>query len=239
MAGPAFVSVRRRERLLRRRSAGRFAGGTFGVPPHRTVNLINLDVLYGLSNRLSLDLTVPFAVGSAVVAGRTISGVDIPQLFQFDASGLGDMSLQAEYWLSNPAIPSRVTGSVGMGIKAPTGADDVRTTFPSGDQGPVDESAQLGTGGWELLLRAQGAAQIHGPLWAYGSGLLRLEPQRAHRCLELLVRFERTPTPIRGVWEPPTSFRSTLSAPGTTPSRMMRVSSSAWAAASTGSPSRT
>ena len=35
---------------------------------------------------------------------------------------------------------------------------------------PVDESAQLGTGGWEFLLRAQGAAQIHGPLFAYGSG---------------------------------------------------------------------
>ncbi len=40
------------------------------------------------------------------------------------------MSLQAEYWLSNPAIPSRVTGSVGMGIKAPTGADDVQHDLP-------------------------------------------------------------------------------------------------------------
>ena len=94
------------------------------------MNLINLDVLYGLSDRLSLDLTLPFAVGSAVVAHASILRADSHQLFQFDASGLGDMSLQAEYWLSNPAIPSRVTGSVGLGFKAPTGADDVRTTFP-------------------------------------------------------------------------------------------------------------
>ncbi len=99
------------------------------------MNLINFDVIYGLSNRLSLDLTVPFAVGSAAVELPSSSGPTSHQLFQFDASGLGDMSLQAEYWLSNPAIPSRVTGSVGMGIKAPTGADDVSTTFPSGDHG--------------------------------------------------------------------------------------------------------
>ena len=64
------------------------------------------------------------------------------------------MSLQAEYWLSNPATPSRVTGSVGLGFKAPTGSDDVQGTLfaPGGDvQLPIDESAQLGNGGWELF----------------------------------------------------------------------------------------
>ncbi len=141
-----------------------------GVPPHRTVNLINLDVLYGLSNRLSVDLTVPFSVGSAVVMMESPNG---PRLGHFAASGLGDVSLQAEYWLSNPAIPSRVTGSVGLGVKAPTGADDVQRTLSTEDGdivGPIDESAQLGTGGWDILLRAQGTAHIDGPFFAYASG---------------------------------------------------------------------
>lgn len=141
-----------------------------GVPPVRTVNLINVDVLYGLSNRVSLDLTVPFAVGSAAVMQGP---AESRTLHQFQASGLGDVSLQAEYWLSNPAMPSRVTGSVGLGIKAPTGSDNVQGTVgtPNGDvQGPIDEAAQLGTGGWEVLLRAQGTARIAGPLFGYGSG---------------------------------------------------------------------
>ena len=92
----------------------------FGVPPHRTVNLINLDVLYGISNRLSLDLTVPFVIGSAAVAIN-----EAHDLFKFKASGLGDLSLQAEYWLSDPAIPSRVTGL--RGPRFP-GADRATTT---------------------------------------------------------------------------------------------------------------
>lgn len=84
------------------------AAGPAGIPPHRVVSLLNLDVLYGVTNRFSLDLTVPFAVGSAVVGSS-----------EFKASGLGDVSLQAEYWLSNPAMPSRVTGSVGLGLESP------------------------------------------------------------------------------------------------------------------------
>ena len=125
-------------------------------------------MLYGITNRLSLDLTVPFAVGSADVA---LGSKDSYQIYHSQASGLGDMTLQAEYWLSDPAIPSRVTGSVGLGFKAPTGDDNVQATLPStGSLVPIDESAQLGTGGWEIILRAQGTAQIHGPLFAYASG---------------------------------------------------------------------
>jgi hypothetical protein len=44
----------------------------FGTPPHRIVNLINLDVLYGVSNRLSLDLTVPFVIGGAKRPGSAM-----------------------------------------------------------------------------------------------------------------------------------------------------------------------
>jgi len=148
------------------------AAAPFGTPPHRIVHLINVDVLYGLSNRLSLDVTVPFAIGSAIVPAGPA------EVREYHASGLGDVSLQAEYWLSDPAIPSRVTGSVGVGFLAPTGRDDV--TFspdPGSGERPVDESAQLGTGGWAILLRAQGTAQIEGPLFAYASGYYGLSLQ--------------------------------------------------------------
>jgi len=132
------------------------------------VSLINLDLVYGLNYRLSFDLTVPFAVGSAAVA------IESPnQIHTFRAGGLGDMAFQAEYWLSDPAVPSRVQGSVGLGFQAPTGSDRVEGTVGS-ERGPLDESAQLGTGGWNLLLNAQGTAQIAGPWFAYGSGFYGL-----------------------------------------------------------------
>jgi hypothetical protein len=138
----------------------------YGTPPRRRVSIYDLDVLYGVSNRLSLDLTVPFLSGySAVVQGSPASH----RLYEYRAGGLGDVSFQGEYWLTDPLKPTKVSGSVGLGFKAPTGADDVTGLTPTGEA-PLDENTQLGNGGWELLLRAQGSAQLWGPFFAYASG---------------------------------------------------------------------
>ena len=154
----------------------------FGIPPQRIVSLINLDVLYGLSDRLSLELTIPFAIGSAAVA--VPAGEDSHQIYRYRASGLGDVTLQAEYWLSDPAAPSRVTGSIGLGFKAPTGVDSAQATAPGEDSpAPIDESAQLGTGGWEIILRAQGTARLKGSLFAYASGYYGLTVEEHTKVL--------------------------------------------------------
>jgi hypothetical protein len=131
------------------------------------VSILALDVLYGLSNRVSLDLTVPYLIGS----GGLVQGDG--QFHTYRASGIGDLALQAEYWLSDPTKPSTFSGSVDVGIKAPTGSDDVKGGFysPTGTvTQPIDEAFQLGNGGWELLLRAQGTARLGGPFFAYASG---------------------------------------------------------------------
>ena len=110
-----------------------------GFPPQRKVNLFNLDVAYGLSNRLTLDLTVPFSSGSGAVMMGT---PDSHRYYEFRAGGLGDVSLSGEYWLSDPREASRVQGSVGLGFNAPTGSDTVKGTVyaPGGDQQqPMDE----------------------------------------------------------------------------------------------------
>ncbi len=138
----------------------------YGTPPLRRVSIFDLDVLYGVTNRLSLDLTVPFLSGySAVVQGSLASH----RLYEYRAGGLGDVSFQGEYWLTNPLNPSKVSGSVGLGFKAPTGSDSITGPSPTGEA-PLDENTQLGNGGWELLLRAQGTAQLGGPFVAYASG---------------------------------------------------------------------
>lgn len=146
------------------------AAGPFGEPPRRRVNQFNLDVGYGLSNRVNLDLTVPF---SSNRAGNQEGTAQSHKFYEYHTSGLGDISLEAEYWLSDPTKPSSVTGSVGLGVLAPTGSDSESGKFfsPSGDvNGPIDETIQLGNGGWALLLRAQGTVRLGGPFYAYASG---------------------------------------------------------------------
>jgi hypothetical protein len=137
-----------------------------GQPPVRTLNIWALDVLYGVSNRVTLDLTVPFLSGSGGFYDPNFSG----EFFGFSEGGVGDIALQAEYWLTDPAIPSRISGSVSVGIKAPTGADARQGTYANGAVVPIDETFQMGNGGWELLFRAQGQAPISGPFSAYASG---------------------------------------------------------------------
>src|SRR5207253_3113599 len=88
------------------------------------------------------------------------------------ASGMGDMTLAGDYWLSDP-MKSRVIGSIGLGVKAPTGSDSstaVNHNVNPPSERPVDEAFQPGAGGWVLLLRAQGAAQIAERVSAYGGG---------------------------------------------------------------------
>ena len=130
------------------------------------MNLWALDLLYGVSNRVTLDLTVPFLSGSGGFYDPNRSG----QFFAFSEGGVGDISIQAEYWLSDPESFSPVTGSVNLGIKAPTGGDAREGIYANGATVPIDETFQMGNGGWELLLRAQGQAHISGPFAAYASG---------------------------------------------------------------------
>jgi hypothetical protein len=143
------------------------SAGPQGKPPRRRVHLLNLDVAYALSNRVSLDLTLPYSSST----GGAVQG-DL-RFHEYSTSGLGDISLRGEFRLSDPTIPSRVTGSVGLGVQAPTGPDNELGDFysPLGTvERSIDESLQLGNGGWGVLLFAHGSAQIVGPLYAYGSG---------------------------------------------------------------------
>ncbi len=173
------------------------SAGYNGVAPVRRVSIYDLDVFYGVSNRVSVDLTIPFISGSG---GFTQSGAQGKQFVNWHASGLGDLSFQAEYWLNDPTKPSRVSGSVDLGVKAPTGSDTVKGVYLTKTaqvEMPIDEAAQLGNGGWELLLRAQGTAQIAGPFFAYGSGYYGLsltEHTNVHQ-----TKPGGTVGPLRGV----------------------------------------
>ncbi len=140
------------------------AAGPGGKAPVRNVSIYDLDVIYALSNRLSLDLTVPFLSGS----GGFHDPAGSSRFYSFNVNGLGDISLGMEYWLSDPTKSSRVQGSVDIGIKMPTGSDSATGTYPTGEL-PIDETFQPGNGGWEILLRAQGTAKVVGDLFAYGS----------------------------------------------------------------------
>ena len=134
------------------------AAARFGQPPTRKVNIFDLDVVYGLSNRVSLQMTVPFLSGSGS-APSPAGTVESHNTYYFQAGGLGDISLQSEIWLSDPTKPFARHGIRRTGFRAPTGTDNVKGTVyaPGGDvQAPIDEAYQLGSGGWASLVLRSG-----------------------------------------------------------------------------------
>jgi hypothetical protein len=149
--------------------------------------------MYGVSDRVSLDLTVPILSGSGGFYDPNRSG----QFFAFSEGGIGDVSLQAEYWLNDPYGSSPVTGSVNLGIKAPTGADAIQGTYANGETVTIDETFQLGNGGWEILFRAQGQARISNSFSAYASGYYGLSLTEHVEVFH--YRPAGTPVALRGV----------------------------------------
>lgn len=82
------------------------------------------------------------------------------------SAGLGDVRLSVGYWLFDPAT-SESNYSLGLGVKLPTGKYDVVDDFynqgPQRNQtiaGVVDQSIQLGDGGFGVTLDAQGVQTL-------------------------------------------------------------------------------
>lgn len=140
------------------------------MPPHRKVLIYDLAAVYAITNRFSVDLTVPYLSAS----GGTEQGTaQSHQFYEAHRRGLGDITLGSNFYLSDPTKNRRASGSIGLALKAPTGTDSATTlnhNFNPPVERPIDESFQPGAGGWVALVRAQGAARIAKSMSAYASG---------------------------------------------------------------------
>jgi hypothetical protein len=118
------------------------------------LNIDSLDVTFerGITERLSLQLTIPFSHGTH---SRLYS--DAPDSrHEVSATGLGDVSLIGRFLLFDPKTHANGNVSLGLGVKAPTGKNDVEDDYwlenGTRTRHTVDQSIQLGDGGWGILL---------------------------------------------------------------------------------------
>jgi len=109
---------------------------------------------YIIDPRWSLTLTIPFVVNDR---SQETNGLR----FHTDSVGIGDTSLEANYWVLDPKLHPKGNILLGLGLSTPTGNDDAMGTFLSYNAKtqtytatikPVDQSIQPGTGGWDGIL---------------------------------------------------------------------------------------
>lgn len=112
-----------------------------------TSHNIDLTVLYALSSRFSIGLTLPFTEGTR----STTYEHDNVNRRVTSAAGIADMRVTAYYWLLDPATNPKGNISIGIGPKFPTGdynAQDVFYTVRGPEVRAVDPSIQPGDGGF-------------------------------------------------------------------------------------------
>ncbi|MFB3921102.1 MAG: hypothetical protein ACE145_05235 [Terriglobia bacterium] len=109
------------------------------------IHLIDFSLNYQRTPRWSFNVSAPVMIASRT-SSRTGAVVH--------SKGLGDTVISAKTWLWRPPTESRQNIAVGFGIKLPTGKPDVmdtRYTSQGNITSVVDQSIQLGDGGWGIV----------------------------------------------------------------------------------------
>jgi hypothetical protein len=147
----------------------------FGQPLFLDIYSLDVTASYGISDRLSATVTLPFSYGTH--SRYYADGVR----HKVSAGGLGDVILKGNYWLLDPRRHLEANAAVTLGVKAPTGKNDVHDDFFLADgsviQRPVDQAIQLGDGGWGILLEMQAFSRLFPNAYGYASGSYLVSPR--------------------------------------------------------------
>jgi hypothetical protein len=161
-----------------------------------TTHAIDFGVTYGITKRLSVTVNVPiiyyYRTSLYEHYGNSLTANPDQKRFGMGAQGIGDVRLNANYWILNPEKESlKGNFAVGLGIKAPTGNSNVQGEFHRRNSDgedftitrAVDQSIQLGDGGWGTSLELQGFMEVFNKGWLFASGFYMFNPQETNKTL--------------------------------------------------------
>lgn len=139
-------------------------------------HFFDLTATYGLTKRLSLNLTVPFVYSDR----SSLYEHDGTNRHSMTASGLADVRLTGTFWVFDPEKSHNGNLAFGLGAKVPTG-DYEATAIAYRSTGPalryVDQSIQPGDGGWGVVVETQGYRKLFGDAFAYMNASYLINPR--------------------------------------------------------------
>ena len=149
-----------------------------------TINLMELGIRYNANAQWSVSLGIPYFSAERSSALRDSNRVVVDRS-TVEANELGDITLTARRLFWDPRTHPDSNVSMGLGIKAPTGKNDVfdmRERLVNGQRvftnEAVDQSIQPGDGGWGAIFDVQAYQRIRdtgGSIYAVGSYLINPE----------------------------------------------------------------
>jgi hypothetical protein len=167
--------------------------GTYVVNKQR---LYDIGVSWQATHRLNVSVGVPFIDSSwALPAPFAPPGPRVPQ----NGRGLGDITAVGRLWVLDPRAHTNGNVAVGVGMKLPTGADDVSGFYP--DIGgttwslkAIDQSVQPGDGGWGVIVDASSFWRFKQAV-VFGSGTYLANPKNTNDTPSIIVGLGRASDP--------------------------------------------
>jgi hypothetical protein len=166
---------------------------------------LDLGLTYGISPRLSVSANLPLIYydRSSLYEhyGNNKSVNPEQKRFHTGAQGIGDLRLSAAWWVLNPEKHYNRNLSVGLGIKLPTGNENVQDEFhrrKSSDGSDsvivkaVDQSIQLGDGGVGISLELQGFTTVFQNGALYLNGFYMSNPRETNNTVNRVLNANST-----------------------------------------------
>lgn len=154
---------------------------------------------YAISSQLSFSVNMPYATNDRSSLyehyGNSVEANPEQKRFHTYSKGIGDARVSVTYWLFDPMTHPKGSIAVGAGIKAPTGDYNVQGDFYKLDKNRkeyilrryVDQSIQLGDGGWGYSVEVQGYKSLFKNASAYFNGFYLFSPRELNPETNLSV----------------------------------------------------
>jgi hypothetical protein len=147
---------------------------------------IDLNLSYGLSDRLSAYVTLPYVNNERSQTLTLTKDAASKALTRYSvyAKGIADVRFGANYWLVSPKKATNGNLSIGAGIKLATGSytatDDALQTDGTKKSSVMDQAIQPGDGGVGFSIELQGFKAIFKNLYGFASGYYLFNPRESN-----------------------------------------------------------
>ena len=162
--------------------------GADGVDHGNAVNIyshaVDLNLSYGLTSRLQLNMTIPYVHNERSQVLRQTAPVKDTFRYSVFAHGLGDIRFGANYWLLNPDKALKGNLNIGIGIKLNTGSHSKENLAPQANGtkriAVMDQAIQPGDGGVGFSIELQGFRKIYKNLYGFANGYYLFNPKESN-----------------------------------------------------------
>lgn len=161
-------------------SNGKERGNAVNIYSHA----VDLNISYGLTNRIQLNATLPYVNNERSQVLRQKTPVIDTLRYSVYADGIADARLSVNYWFIDPIKADKGNIMLGLGVKLNNGSHDEMDDAPQTDGTTksvvMDQAIQPGDGGVGFSVEIQAFRQLTGRLYGFANGYYLFNPRESN-----------------------------------------------------------